>query len=82
LSNAGRSYIFLSSELQNSFNHSTINSATNGIKISGSTTNENFGYSVSFLGDINGDLLSDFMIGAFGWNSYRIFLVDLWNTLL
>jgi len=63
----GSNYVIfgVSGGLPNPFNLSTIN-GINGITINGVAEDDHSGDSVSGLGDINGDGLDDFILGAFG----------------
>ncbi len=64
ISNAGQVYvIFGTNSFSNSFNVSTLN-GSNGFTINGLTAGDWLGYSVSGLGDVNGDNKADFIISA------------------
>ena len=58
--NTGRVYIF--------YGGSNMNNVADVI-MTGETTNDNFGFSVSSAGDVNRDGILDVVIGAYGYNS-------------
>jgi len=63
------------------FNINEVDSS-NYFRIGGEQTDDNFGNSISGLGDINGDGYSDFGIGAIGGNkAYVIFGSDMLTTV-
>lgn len=64
LINAGQAYvIFGTNSFPSSFNVSTLN-GSNGFTINGLTAGDWLGYSVSGLGDVNGDNKADFIISG------------------
>jgi hypothetical protein len=66
----GTSYVIFGSRAQfpSSFNLSNLN-GINGFTVPGIVAGGNLGYSVGTAGDINGDGLSDLVLGAYGANS-------------
>ncbi len=64
-SNAGVSYVIFGSQsgFLGSFNLLNLN-GNNGFTISGIAANERFGWSVSTAGDVNGDNITDLVLGA------------------
>tara|TARA_R110002096_G_scaffold416576_3_gene619589 strand:- start:32597 stop:34816 length:2220 start_codon:yes stop_codon:yes gene_type:complete len=90
-SNAGKSYVVFGSAniFDENINLTNINGA-NGFSVNGKVSDDWSGTSVSNLGDINGDSIDDFIIGAFGADpggverageSYVIFGSDgVWNS--
>ena len=60
-SNTGKAYLFLGSATGLSVSAATI--------LSGNSSGDHFGYSVSSAGDVNGDGYSDVVVGAYGVNS-------------
>jgi len=61
-SNTGKAYIFFGGALMNN---------TPDISMNGEFANDNFGISVSAAGDLNGDGLSDIVVGAYGNSSFK-----------
>ncbi|MFB2892382.1 beta strand repeat-containing protein [Aerosakkonemataceae cyanobacterium BLCC-F50] len=68
---AGRSYVVFgkSTGFSASLNLSTLD-GSNGFVINGINANDRLGSSVSNAGDVNGDGIGDFIIGAFGANNF------------
>ena len=68
-SDKGRAYVY--------FGGLSMNNSTD-VTITGETSNDNFGWSVSNAGDVNGDGYSDVLVGAFGYSSNkgRVYLYD------
>jgi len=64
---AGSTYVVFGScnSFSSSFELSSLN-GINGFKLNGEATNDFSGWSVSAAGDINGDGISDLLIGAYG----------------
>ncbi|MBL0108083.1 MAG: FG-GAP repeat protein [Ignavibacteria bacterium] len=60
-SNTGRAYIFLGGASMNN---------TADVSMTGDTTNNYLGTSVSTAGDVNGDGYSDMIVGAYGYSSF------------
>ncbi len=64
ITNAGQAYvIFGANAFASSFNVSTLN-GNNGFAINGLTSGDQLGYSVSGIGDINGDGKDDIIVGS------------------
>ncbi|MCY7361177.1 MAG: integrin alpha, partial [Ignavibacteria bacterium] len=61
-SNTGKAYIFFGGASMNN---------TPDISMNGEFANDNFGISVSAAGDLNGDGLSDIVVGAYGNSSFK-----------
>lgn len=64
---AGRVYVVYGRSNNSTIQLSNLTAATNtlGFMIEGSSTGDQLGYSVSDAGDVNGDGLSDFIVGAY-----------------
>ena len=62
-SNQGEAYLVFGNATGGSFNLSALN-GTNGLKFVGVDSNSGAGYAVDLAGDINGDGVNDFIIGA------------------
>jgi hypothetical protein len=71
-SGAGASYVIFGSRrgFPSSFNLTNLN-GSNGFTVPGIVASARLGVSVSTAGDINGDGLSDLVLGAYGVNSYN-----------
>ena len=79
-SNAGRSYVVFGKTDTNAVNLSAVAAGTGGFAITGEAADDQSGSSVSAAGDVNGDGLADFIIGA-PWNygSYVVFGKANWS---
>ena len=62
--NAGRSYVVFGKTSSTAINLSQVVNGTGGFVIIGQTAGDRSGYSVSAAGDVNGDGLSDLIVGA------------------
>lgn len=64
---------------------SALTTPSQGIIITGATSHDCFGYSVSLGGDVNGDTIPDLIIGAYGYsgggNTGRVYLIYGGNNL-
>ncbi|MFO0002306.1 MAG: MopE-related protein, partial [bacterium] len=60
-SQAGRAYVVYGSATPTSGTF-----ASSGATIEGATASDYLGYSVAMVGDVNGDLYDDFIVGAYG----------------
>ncbi|WP_052700425.1 FG-GAP-like repeat-containing protein [Methylocucumis oryzae] len=69
LSSAGRSYVVFGKTSGNTVDLSTIVNGNGGFVINGQAAGDESGYSVAAAGDVNGDGLTDLLIGAFLSNS-------------
>jgi hypothetical protein len=71
-SNTGRSYVVFGGPEVGGLGLVELSglNGSNGFKLDGEVANDQSGYSVSAAGDINGDDLSDLLIGAVGHASY------------
>jgi hypothetical protein len=68
-SNAGKSYVVFGKANSSAINLSVIADASNptgGFVINGEAADSRSGHSVSSAGDVNGDGLDDFIVGAYG----------------
>ncbi|MFT5589711.1 MAG: hypothetical protein ACI9ZF_001889, partial [Bradyrhizobium sp.] len=80
-SNAGRSYVVFGKTDSNTIDLSTIAGGTGGFVINGQCANDSSGNKVTSAGDVNGDGLSDLIVGAFlsdptaGTNAGRSYVV-------
>lgn len=61
---AGKSYVVFGSANNAAINLSAVAAGTGGFVINGAATSDQSGYSVSNLGDMNGDGLADLLVGA------------------
>jgi hypothetical protein len=75
-SSTGASYVIFGSrkQFESIFNLTTLN-GTNGFSVPGIAANGQLGYQVSTAGDINGDGLSDFVLGAFAANNGTAYVI-------
>jgi hypothetical protein len=64
VSNAGRSYVIFGTSATTAINLADVASGTGGFVINGQAQDDWSGFSVAGAGDVNGDGLADFMIGA------------------
>jgi FG-GAP repeat/FG-GAP-like repeat len=64
LSAAGKSYVVFGKSSGTAINLSAVEAGTGGFVISGQSTFDTSGYSVSGAGDVNGDGLADLIVGA------------------
>ena len=62
--NAGRSYVVFGKTDNNAVNLSAVTAGTGGFAITGESSGDGSGYSVSAAGDVNGDGLADLLVGA------------------
>ena len=62
--NAGRSYVVFGKSDTSAVSLSAVAAGTGGFVITGETAGDESGWSVSAAGDINGDGLSDLLVGA------------------
>jgi hypothetical protein len=69
-SNAGRSYAIFGKTDTSEINLSAVAANTGGFVINGENDSDSSGNSVASAGDVNGDGLSDLIIGAVGSNGY------------
>jgi predicted RNA-binding protein with TRAM domain len=81
LSSAGRSYVVFGKTTNTSIDLSAVAAGTGGFVVNGQSANDFSGASVSSIGDINNDGLSDLLIGAYqadpssGSNAGRSYVV-------
>ena len=64
--NAGRSFVVFGTADTDVIELSSVTSGTGGFVINGEKAGDNSGVSVSSAGDVNGDGLSDLIVGAYG----------------
>ena len=67
--NSGRSYVVFGKSTTSAINLSAVASGTGGFIIDAQASADQSGYSVSSVGDINGDSLADLMVTAYAANS-------------
>ena len=65
--NIGRSYVVYGKTDTNAVALTAVAAGSGGFAINGQSAGDNAGISVSAAGDVNGDGISDLVIGAWGW---------------
>jgi hypothetical protein len=63
--NVGRSFVVFGTADTDVIELSSVTSGTGGFVINGEKAGDNSGFSVSSAGDVNGDGLSDLIVGAY-----------------
>jgi len=70
-SNTGVVYVIYGSKTRNSnIDLSSGLDSTQGFTITGASTDNHFGYSANYVGDVNADGMDDIIMGAYGVNGY------------